>query len=159
MHTFTQAAHPLYIMLFCIAFSNLPLCVRLLAKPGFNCFNHGFHGLFFVFPIADKLDLISRFHACSKDTQYTFRICCGVIVIHEFYLALVSACYVTEHPCRSEMQSRRICYCNFLSDHNVFSPFLSVIRSGRSDCFHLSLSDCCSGFHPVFYCSALIFQV
>lgn len=50
MHTFTQAAHPLYIMLFCIAFSNLPLCVRLLAKPGFNCFNHCFHGLFFIFP-------------------------------------------------------------------------------------------------------------
>ena len=41
----------------------------------------------------------------------------------------------------------------------TFSPFLSVIRSGRSDCFRLSLSDCCSGFHPVFYCSALNFQV
>lgn len=109
-------------------------------------------------PVADKLDFISRFHACSKDTQYTFRICRSVIVIHEFYFAFVSACYVTEHPCRSEMQSRRICYCNFLSDHNVFSPFLSVIRSGRSDCFHLSLSDCCSGFPPVFYCSALSFQ-
>lgn len=131
----------------------------LLSKPALDHIHHCFHSLFFIFSVADKLDLISRFHACSKDTQYTFRICCSVIVIHEFYFAFVSACYVTEHPCRSKMQSRRICYCNFLSDHNVFSPFLSVIRSGRSDCFHLSLSDCCSGFHPVFYCSALIFQV
>lgn len=134
------------------------LIIFLLSKPAFDRIHHCFHGLFFIFPVADKLDFISRFHACSKDTQYTFRICCSVIVIHEFYFAFVSACYVTEHPCRSEMQSRRICYCNFLSDHNVFSPFLSVIRSGRSDCFHLSLSDCCSGFPPVFYCSALSFQ-
>lgn len=134
------------------------LIIFLLSKPAFDRIHHCFHGLFFIFPVADKLDLISRFHACSKDTQYTFRICCGVIVIHEFYFAFVSGCYVTEHPCRSEMQSRRICYCNFLSDHNVFSPFLSVIHSGRSDCFHLSLSDCCSGFPPVFYCSALSFQ-
>ena len=135
------------------------LIIFLLSKPAFDRIHHRFHGLFFIFSVADEFDLISRFHACSKDTQYTFRICCGVIVIHEFYFAFVSACNVTEHPCRSEMQSRRICYCNFLSDHNVFSPFLSVIHSGRSDCFHLSLSDCCSGFHPVFYCSALIFQV
>ena len=134
------------------------LIIFLFSKPAFDRIHHCFHGLFFIFPIADKLDLISRFHACSKNTQYTFRICHGIIVIHEFYFAFVSACYVTEHPCGSEMQSRRICYCNFLSDHNVFSPFLSVIHSGRSDCFHLSLSDCCSGFHPVFYCSALNFQ-
>ena len=88
-----------------------------------------------------------------------FRICCSVIVIHEFYFAFVSACYVTEHPCRSEMQSVGFVIVTFCLIIIVFSPFLSIIRSGRSDCFHLSLSDCCSGFPPsCFTCSALSFQ-
>ena len=57
-----------------------PYYFFLLSKPAFDRIHHCFHGLFFIFPVADKLDFISRFHACSKDTQYTFRICCSVIV-------------------------------------------------------------------------------
>ena len=70
-----------------------PYYFFLLSKPAFDRIHHCSHGLFFIFPVADKLDLISQFHACSKDnTLFAFAAVSSLYMnstLHLYLLAML----------------------------------------------------------------------
>ena len=49
-----------------------PYYFFLLSKPALDRIHHCFHGLFFIFPVADKLDFISRFTHAPRTLNTLF---------------------------------------------------------------------------------------